>query len=191
MKIVLTFLFCLLPSFLLAQYNFEPSQENPFGKLNPNAPHQVGDFAPLIGSSNCESMSRKADGSWNDAVSMIWNWKYIMNGYAVQDETLKEDGIHSGSIRQFNADSSKWYVHYYTNSSAVQTLPSWEGSKRENDTISLYREQQAPNGMDGFYRLTFYDISAETFEWIGEWVSPDESITYPTWKISCTKMDSD
>lgn len=30
-----------------------------------------------------------------------------MNGMAVQDETLKIDKAHSGSIRQFNTDSSK------------------------------------------------------------------------------------
>ena len=78
-----------------------------------------------------------------------------MNGMAVQDETLKEDGKHSGSIRQYNADSVKWYVHYYSSSSATSTLSSWEGNKMENGNIVLYRDQPAPNGTPGFYRLTF------------------------------------
>ncbi len=78
-----------------------------------------------------------------------------MNGMAVQDETWKVDGTHSGSIRQYNADSSRWYVHYYSASSAVNTLPAWEGNKNENGKIILYRKQRAPNGMDGYYLSTY------------------------------------
>ncbi len=171
-----------------AQYDYEASDKTPFGKLNPNAPEQTADFAPLIGISECTSETRAPDGSWNAAISMIWKWKYIMNGMGVQDETLKSDGIHSGSIRQFNADSTKWYVHYYSSGSASSTLPVWEGLKRENGNIVLYREQTAPNGLDGFYRLTFYEIKDESFKWIGEWVNTDETIVYPTWKIDCAKQ---
>lgn len=171
----------------LAQYNFEPSPANPYGTLNPEAPEQVGDFNRLIGESACTSVSRAADGSWNEPVSMTWTFKYIMNGTAVQDETLKEDGAHSGSIRQFNADSAKWYVHYYSSSSTPQTLPSWIGSKHENGNIVLYREQTAPNGTEGFFRLTFFEITDTSFEWVGEWVNTSETFSYPTWKISCKK----
>lgn len=190
-KILLTTLLSIFicSSYSFAQYNYEPSDQHPFGKLNPAAYPETGDFAPLLGISECSSVNRAPDGSWNKEVKMLWTWKYIMDGMAVQDETLKEDGIHSGSIRQFNADSSKWYVHYYTTGSAVNTLPSWEGSKKENGNIVLYREQTAPNGMEGYYRLTFHDISEESFNWVGEWVSPDESIVYPTWKISCEKKE--
>ena len=53
----------------------------------------------------------------------------------------------------------------------------------------LYRAQKAPNGMDGFYRLTFSDISKKGFNWIGEWVDTTEKVIFPTWKISCTKRE--
>jgi hypothetical protein len=171
-----------------AQYEYEPSMQNPFGKLNPAAYLQTTDFEPLIGVSECISESRAADGSWNSEVNMLWKWKYIMNGMAVQDETLKEDGLHSGSIRQFNADSSKWYVHYYASASASPALPVWEGSKVEENKIVLYRRQAAPNGTDGYYRLTFYEITDENFNWVGEWVDLGETFSYPTWKISCIKQ---
>ena len=58
----------------------------------------------------------------------------------------------------------------------------------EEGKIILYREQQAPNGMDGFSRLTFYDLSEKGYRWIGEWVDKTEKIVYPTWKIKCTKI---
>ena len=110
-----------------------------------------------------------------------------MNGMAVQDETLKSDGRHSGSIRQFIADSSRWYVHYYSAAGPTTVLSAWEGNKKDEKTIVLYRERKAPNGMDGYYRLTFYDISKTGYKWVGEWVDKTEKIIFPTWKIECVK----
>lgn len=185
MRILTLFLFCCLTS--TAQYNYEPTSEQPFGLLNPEAPQQVKDFEPMIGECDCISTSRKADGSWNEEENMLWRFKYIMNGTAIQDETLKEDGSHSGSIRQFIADSSKWYVHWYSTKTPSTTLPTWEGNKTEDGKIVLYKEQKAPNGYDGYFRLTFYNMSELGYKWIGEWVSKDETIVYPTWKIECTK----
>ena len=170
------------------QMSYEANASQPFGALNPNAPKEVADFAPLIGICDCESITRNADKSWAKPQQMTWTFNYIMNGMAVQDETLKEDGSHSGSILQFIADSSKWYVHYYSNKAPTPILPAWEGSK-QGDSIVLYRKQQAPNGTDGFFRLTFSDISEKGFNWVGAWVNTTETFSYPTWKISCTKRE--
>ncbi len=190
MRILLTiFSICLVNS-AFSQYEYEPSNENPYGLPNPDAPKELLDFAPLIGECNCKSVSRNADQTWAEPVDMIWRWKYIMNGMGVQDETLKADGKHSGSIRQFIADSTRWYVHYYSSGSPSTTLPTWEGNKNEEGNIVLYREQKAPNGMDGFYRLTFSEMNATGFKWAGEWVNTDESIVYPTWKIDCKRIES-
>jgi len=173
-----------------AQYEYEATMEHPFGLPNPDAPEQLLDFAPLIGECDCTSVSRKADQSWAEPIDMIWRFKYIMNGMAVQDETLKADGKHSGSIRQFIADSTRWYVHYYNSATPSASLPVWEGNKSEAASIVLYREQKAPNGMDGSYRLTFHDISDAGFKWAGEWVSTDESFVYPTWTIECKRRNT-
>lgn len=178
------FFFCTFSMF--SQYEYEPSEALPYGKANPEAPEQIKDFEPMIGECDCKSFSRKQDGSWAEPIDMIWRFKYIMNGMAVQDETLKADGKNSGSIRQFNADSSKWYVHYYATSGIPKTLPAWEG-KKEDGKIALYKEQKAPNGTDGFFRLTFYDISKSGYKWIGEWVDKTETVVYATWKIECKK----
>ena len=172
-----------------AQYDFEPTSTHPFGQINPEAPPQLADFDPLIGESKCESVTRAADQSWNPPHDMIWRFKYIMNGMAVQDEVLRTAAPNAGSIRQFNPDSSAWYVHYYSSGAAAATLPSWEGGRNENGDIILYREQKAPNGTDGFYKINFTEISEDGFEWLGEWVSTDESFSFPTWKISCKKTE--
>jgi hypothetical protein len=165
---------------------YEPTADHPFGKLNPEAPKELNDFAPMIGLCDCLSERRNQDGTWQDPINMIWKFKYIMNGMAIQDETYKADGVHSGSIRQFNQDSLQWYVHYYSSNSPTPRLSSWAGDKKE-DKIVLSMPQKAPNGMDGFSRLTFYDISNNGFKWIGEWTDTAGQIAYPFWKIDCTK----
>ncbi|WGD33818.1 DUF4440 domain-containing protein [Olleya sp. YS] len=188
MKYPLILFLCLSLS-AYSQTENEPSTDFPYGKAHPDAPKQIKDFQPLIGSCNCKSTARNKDGSWAESQNMVWNWKYIMNGNAVQDETLKEDGAHSGSIRQYIADSSKWYVHYYSSKNPTTTLSTWEGNKTEDNKIVLYRKQKAPNGMEGFYRLTFYDINSSGYKWIGEWVDKTEKTVYPTWKIECKRAD--
>ena len=185
-NIILISIFILSSITTNAQYSYDPSEEFPFGRPNPEAPEQIKDFDPMIGLCNCKSTSRNQDGTWAETIDMLWKFKYVANGMIVQDETLKSDGTHSGSIRQFNADSSRWYVHYYTTRVASATLPAWEGNKID-DKIILYRDQKAPNGSEGFYRITFYDMTKTGYKWIGEWVNKDETIVYPTWKIECIK----
>ena len=195
MKMLKTFILTLtfsISSGLLAQEvdtRFEPSEEHPYGLPNPKAPKQIRDFEPMIGKCECTSTSRGPGQEWGTPQKMFWTFKYIMNGMAVQDETLKADGVHSGSIRQYNADSARWYVHYYTSSGAAPTLPAWEGKfEEEEGRIRLYKEQKAPNGLDGFYRITFYDFTESGYQWIGEWVDKDEKFVFPTWKIDCRKV---
>ncbi len=183
------FFMCQLIGFVTtthAQYVYEPSNDFPYGRPNPDAPSALQDYKDLIGSCDCFSTRRNPDGTWSDKEPMSWRFKYIMNGTAIQDETLKEGGIHSGSIRQFNSDSSKWYVHYYSNRSASKTLSTWEGGQKA-DSLVLYRNQKAPNGSDGFYRIVFSNISNQGFNWVGAWVDPTETIVFPTWKIKCRK----
>jgi len=190
MKIFITAFLTCLPMAIYCQgsYDYEPSKEYPYGQPHPDAPTAVADFEPMIGKSECKSESRKQDGTWNEPVDMYWTFKYILNGHGVQDETLKADGRHSGSIRQYIADSARWYVHYYSNGSPSIVLPVWEGNKEEGKIV-LYRDQKAPNGTDGYYRLTFSDFTEKGYNWVGAWVSKDESVVYPTWKISCTKLE--
>ncbi|MEW7291078.1 YybH family protein [Aquimarina sp. 2304DJ70-9] len=186
MKPLVFLLFLLFYTITWGQGTYEPSVDYPFGQPNPNAPKEILDFEPLIGICDCISKRRNKDKTWAEPNKMTWEFKYIMNGMGVQDQTLKEDGKHAGSIRQFIADSSRWYVHYYSSATPTSVLSAWEGNKKD-DKIILYRKQKAPNGMDGFYKINFYDINANGFKWLGEWVNTDESFSYPTWEIACIK----
>ena len=191
MRLLFNLTILLSVSALVSAQNkqYEPSTENPYGMLNPAAPEGTGDFDQIIGTCDCKSVNRNPDGTWQDTLKMEWQFKYIMNGTAVQDEVWRENNLMAGSIRQFNADSAKWYVSYYSSTSIPASLPCWNGAKNEEGEIVLNMAQKAPNGMDGSSRLTFHNISAEGFNWKGEWVSQDGSIVYPFWTISCRKRD--
>jgi len=190
MKIFITSFLVLMTLTSMSQngqnYQFEPSQTHPFGQINPEAPEQLKDFSPMIGECDCTSERRISQTEWSEPEAVLWRFKYIMNGMGIQDETLKEDGQHSGSIRMYNTDSLRWYVHWYSPNPVASSLPTWEGNKKGDDII-LYKNQKSPNGVDGYYRLTFFNIREEGFDWVGEWVDLQETIAYSTWKISCIK----
>lgn len=173
--------------FFAQEYAYDASETYPYGRPHPDMPKEFLDYESLIGECKCESTTRNQDQTWTKPETMIWRYKYIMNGTAVQDETLKPDGSHSGSIRQYIADSSNWYVHYYSNKTPTTKLSTWKGRKR-GDSIILYNKQKAPNGTDGFFRITFSEITKEGFNWLGEWVNTTETFRYPTWKIRCRKV---
>lgn len=166
----------------------EPGEALPFGEVHRDYTEQLSDFAPMIGICDCRSVNRGPDGNWQDTVAMIWKFKYIMNGTAIQDETWKADGRSSGSIRQFIADSAQWAVTYFSAAAPAASPGVWMGGKQGDDVV-LYMDQKAPNGMEGRSRLTFYNIGEYGYDWIGEWTSLDESFVYPFWSISCTKRD--
>ena len=113
---------------------------------------------------------------------------------AIQDETLKEDGEHSGSIRQFSADSSKWYVYYYS-TSKISSVSTYHSIKVDEEIV-LYKsisDITTPDNKKLFYGLTFSNISEEGFDWRGEWVEPSngkDKVYGTTWKINCIKRKS-
>lgn len=186
----LSILFLLFPFLIFSQdqYLYDATTDYPFGRLNPKAPKEVSDYNDLIGICDCLSYRKNADQSWGEPQKMTWTFKYIMNGMAIQDETLKEDGSHTGSIRQFVKDSSAWYVHWYAQATPNIELPVWKGNKKEEDII-LYKEQKAPNGMDGYSKLQFSNISKNGFNWTGTWTDKTESVQFPFWKIECVKRN--
>ena len=144
------------------------------------------DFDVLIGIKKCQSTKRISKTEWAAPVSTTWEFKHIMGGTAVQDNSHSSDGIFGGNIRQYDAEKKHWYVHYYNSASVTESLKTWVG-KKEGDDLVFRRDSNAPNGMEGFYRLTFHNITPTSYDWKGEWIDKAKTIVYPTWKISCKK----
>ncbi|MEM6723295.1 MAG: hypothetical protein AAF598_04605 [Bacteroidota bacterium] len=166
--------------------SFEPSKNHPFGQFNPEAPESVKAFEPMIGLCDCKSVRRSPEGTWQDTTAMTWQFKYIMNGTAVQDEVWRPGNQYAGSIRQYQADSAQWVVTYFSYPAVSMQPGVWHGGPK-GDQIILKMDQKAPNGMEGDSKLTFYNIQAEGFSWKAEWVTKDESFSYAVWMIDCKK----
>jgi hypothetical protein len=141
----------------------------------------------MIGNNDCvDERLNNATGEW-DKSNRTWDAHYYMNGYAISD-TGWSGQTSNGNIRIFDAASQRWQVQFFsmpTYSSGV-----WAGGM-EGDKMVLRKPQKAPGrDLDGFSRLTFSNISAEGFNWEGAWVSEDESVVFPFWKISCRKASA-
>lgn len=188
MRLAFVAVFTIFSSVAMGQYNENGvSKMNPFGKVHPESPEQVKDFDKMIGRSKCVSFQNNQNGVFQDTVQMVWEFKYILNGRAVQDETWKSDGRSATSIRVYNPDSAKWYVTYYSTLGYPPAPTVWDG-KMEGSDIVLWTPQKAPNGLDGYSRLTFYEIKEESFRWKGEWVDTNKTIVFPFWLIDCEKI---
>ena len=166
---------------------YEPSDKNPFGLKNPDAPPQLSDYDKLIGTSICKSINRNLEGVWQDTVSMKWTFRYIMDGTAIEDVTIKDDGAHGMSIRQYRPDSAKWYVTYFSRNNPPNVASVWSGNATESGEILLEKNQSAPNGLKGISQLKFSKINEEGFNWEGSWIGIDTAIVFPFWRIHCVK----
>lgn len=187
--ISILFYFLQLSAQMDSVFTYEATVDYPFGRLNPSAPVEVGEYDAMIGVCDCYRVSRKADGEWDpDSIKMTWKFKYIMNGTAIQDELWRENGQYAGSIRQYHPDSALWVVAYFSNPGMTMATRDWTGGKVEEDIV-LYKGQMSPNGIQGDSKLTFTNISEKGFDWIGAWISKDKTIEYPFRKIYCTKRN--
>ena len=74
---------------------YEPSETFPFGRPNHVLKEQSMAFDLVIGSCDCRSLTRNTDQSWGDTTNLRWNFKYILNGTAVQDETWQDNDTYA------------------------------------------------------------------------------------------------
>lgn len=167
--------------------SYRISKENPYGKYNPKAATEIQDYKDLIGLCKCTLETRNPDGSWQKSLKLSWKWKYVLNGTALQDETLKEDGKISGNIRQYDTIVKQWNVNYYSSEKIPPQLAVWKSNKSTEGRIILYTNQNAPNGAEGFSKVTFFEISDKGYKSIGEWTDLSEKTLYTTWKITCLR----
>jgi len=59
----------------------------------------------------------------------------------------------------------------------------------DGENLVLRQPQKAPGtDFDGFSTLTFSDVSAQGFDWIGEWISEDGSVVFLFWRTQCRKV---
>lgn len=155
----------------------EPGTANPFGTLNPNAPAEVAQFEFMVGVFDCiDEIRNPADGKWYESKS-VWSSSYFLNGYGIQDKYWSPITVASGT-RLFDQKKKKWIVNYFQSQPRYST-GVWEGRK-EGDNMVMRQQNGTVES-----RLTFSNITKNSFNWIGERVD-GESVS-SGWKISCKR----
>ena len=165
--------------------NYDPSAQYPYGRINPAAPAELAQFDFMIGHNDCEEERlNNATGEWVKG-ERTWDAYYYLDGYGVRDSGQSGNAT-NGNIRIYDPATEQWYVTYF--STPTYGSGVWSGGMVE-DRIELEQPQKAPGtNFDGINRLTFYDISDDSFNWKGEWISLDGSTVFPFWRISCQKV---
>ncbi len=165
---------------------YEATTTHPFGKPNPEAGAAIEDWKKMIGTCHCTSVQRNQNGTWQDTIEMDWTFRYILNGTAVQDISLKEGSLYATSIRQFHQDSNEWVVTFFSYPNVSLSPGTWRGG-RDGDDIVLKRPHTTGSGLQGVSQLTFYDITDEGYRWKGVWIKDDGTVTWPFWSIDCRR----
>jgi hypothetical protein len=189
-KIIIYLVALLCTSNLYSQSlesKYEPNIDHPYGLPNPASPMQLLDYKDLIGVCDCVSVRKNPDQTWGDSVAMRWEWRYVLNGTAVQDITYRADNSSSSSMRQYNADSASWYVTYFNSLQNSAKPNTWSGGLDENGDMVLKVSQKAPNGLEGHSILSFKNISKEGFNWTADWEAINGNFRTTYWEINCRK----
>ncbi len=161
--------------------DFDPSDTSMFGKVNPAAPKQTEQFDFMVGTFVCQD-SLLVNGAWKVS-NAIWEARYTLNGFAVED-VYRNDNYAGMSIRFFNTRKQKWDVYFFGMPGEHTGL--WEGTHTEGKMV-MKQKRKGPNGENLESRLTFYNITEQGFDWMGELRNLDNNSTTINWKIKAKR----
>lgn len=145
------------------------------------APPDLAHWEMLIGQWSTKEEGLKTDGSaWERSNGADWNFYRAFDGWGVRDdyfsppldvelddETTRQRGI---NLRIYNPAEKKWVMTWLTTSS---TKPATFTASSDENKIVMLSDVANPQGFYG--KVTFFDMTATTFEWKLEWSKDKES----------------
>jgi hypothetical protein len=147
--------------------------EQNYGKPNPNAPEKLSRFAFLIGKWAGQAKLKGEDGHV-DTLDVTWEGRYILDGYAIEDEyrmaTPSGELIVLGmNFRAYDPKKNTWNMKWLNALTGTWVdLGSEElgGFHIDAKEISYIIKETA--GDHAFTRATYTNIDANHFTWLGE-----------------------
>ena len=162
-------------------------EELAFGKLNTNAPKETLQYGQLIGEWDIIFFRKVNDSTWSESRAN-WIFKYILDGYAVQDYWInfsdkkqfpESRDLHGTNIRIYNPKLESWQCVWIEN--GTNTIDGiWKSYKNDKDEIILQDN-------DDSWIITFYNITEESFDWKWDFIREDGS-TQTNFKIKAIKV---
>ena len=171
--------------------SFEESTKNQ--TLNENAAVETESLGRLVGKWDIKIESLDKEGNWNPGTNNIeWHWYYILNGHGIQDDWITEklaaDGsdstlVYGTNIRIYNKNENIWYMAWIHGDG--QKLAAFTAVNEDGKVIM---EGKNANGRE--VRITFFDITENSFEWQQEWTFDEGKSWTVVVKIHCTRLNS-
>lgn len=144
-----------------------------FGKLNPNAPAALSQFAFLIGKWRCEARLRSDNGEWQ-SFDGTWLGRYILDGYAIADEysmtgSSGELLVLGTNFRAYDAAQQTWNIKWLNGLAGtwIDLGPKELGGVTiDGRSITyVFKEHVLAHA---YTRATYTNISYRRFRWRGE-----------------------
>lgn len=141
------------------------------GEMADGAPPELAHWGKLVGRWSTTEESLKPDGSeWVPSPTADWNFFWSFDGWGIQDvytspptaialddESARQRGI---NLRIYNPAEEKWVLTWLTPKS---TTPQTFTAQSNDDEIVMFADAINPQGFHS--RITFFDMTDETFEW--------------------------
>jgi len=145
------------------------------------APPELAHFKNLIGEWSTTEEGLAPDGSnWAPSKGADWHFRWAFDGWGiaddytsppmsetVEDETKRQRGI---NLRIYNPTTEQWVMTWLTPGSAT---PQNFTATSTDDEIVMLNVALNPQGYWG--RITFFDMTGDTFDWKLEWSQDKES----------------
>ena len=139
----------------------------PYGTLNPEAPEETSQFAFLIGEWSCSIRRLQRDGRLGEPTLATWTGRYILDGWAIQDDWVSTDAqgrvSHGLNIRSFNHESGKWDNRWLEARSRRWLY--FEAEMIGESMVMTSDPRRDAAGRPYLARNTFHDISANSWSW--------------------------
>ena len=157
----------ILISMLIGASSIRGQENIQYGELNKSAPIETGQWSKLIGDWDCISMDLVEE-DWIENKA-TWTWKYILDGYAVQDFWYQEDkdpnskmkNFYGTNLRIYNPIKKIWEISWLNNK-AMKIAPLF--AKKEGDKILLFDEKHS-------FEVRFYEMKQNSFKWKAELIN--------------------
>lgn len=149
------------------------TDDQEFGKPNPNTPAALSGFAFLIGRWRCEAKVKLDDGEWQ-TFQATWLGRFILDGYVIADEyrmtgTSGELIVLGMNLRTYDAVKQVWNMKWLNALAGTWADLGPEelgGVRFDGSSISYVFNE--PVAAHAYTRATYTNISEAHFTWRGE-----------------------
>lgn len=158
----------------------------PLTRPNPNAPPETAQLAPLVGTWEAVRFIRRRDGSWSSPVKALWQWYYILDGHAIQDDWgLLDDSTGAlqtigTNLRIYNPTKKHWEMTWIDKS--ARSVLFFKATEVDGKVI-----MNGKNAKGQQVRNTFSDITPASFLWQQEWTMDGGNSWFVVVKIECRR----